>query len=210
MDSFTPTKNNLFRAQRLLEFSNRGYHLLDRKRNVLMRSLLNQIEKAKELSILLDEEFNKAILSAGHAGASMGFYAAEELSAAVPYMDNAIIRYRSTMGVELPIIDTMAATGKGLFYSLYRSNVSMDIALSRSRKLRENLFRFVEIETSIFRLSQEIKKIQKRANSIEKIQIPKYEAIVKMIQESLDSKEREDLFRLKMMKNKESKNKKTL
>jgi V/A-type H+-transporting ATPase subunit D len=50
----------------------------------------------------------------------------------------------------------------------------------------------------------EIKRTQKRANALQNIQIPKYEALVKMISEVLEEKEREDFFRLKVLKRKMS------
>jgi V/A-type H+-transporting ATPase subunit D len=48
----------------------------------------------------------------------------------------------------------------------------------------------------------EIKKTQKRTNALDRIQIPKYRALVKAIAETLEEKEREDFFRLKKVKKK--------
>jgi V/A-type H+-transporting ATPase subunit D len=48
----------------------------------------------------------------------------------------------------------------------------------------------------------EIKKTQKRANALDKIQIPKYAQTIKYIDEVLEEKEREDFFRLKRVKGK--------
>ena len=57
-----------------------------------------------------------------------------------------------------------------------------------------------QIENSAFKLAVEIKKTQKRANALEKIQIPRYTREIKFIQEVLEEKEREDFFRLKKVK----------
>lgn len=48
----------------------------------------------------------------------------------------------------------------------------------------------------------EIKKTQKRANALDKIQIPKFKGVVKNIENVLEEKEREDFFRLKKVKKK--------
>jgi V/A-type H+-transporting ATPase subunit D len=58
------------------------------------------------------------------------------------------------------------------------------------------------VEDSVYKLAMEIKRTQKRANALQNIQIPKYEALVKMISEVLEEKEREDFFRLKVLKKK--------
>ena len=57
-----------------------------------------------------------------------------------------------------------------------------------------------ELENSVYKLAMEIKKTQKRANALDKIQIPKYESTIKYIEEVLEEKEREDFFRLKKVK----------
>jgi len=59
-----------------------------------------------------------------------------------------------------------------------------------------------EIEDSVYKLAREIKRTQKRTNALKNIQIPKYEALVKSISEELEEKEREDFFRLKVLKRK--------
>ncbi len=64
------------------------------------------------------------------------------------------------------------------------------------------LYELAEIEDSVYKLATEIKRTQKRTNALKNIQIPKYEALVKMISEMLEEKEREDFFRLKVLKKK--------
>jgi V/A-type H+-transporting ATPase subunit D len=64
-----------------------------------------------------------------------------------------------------------------------------------------------EVENSVYKLAVEIKKTQKRANALENIQIPKYQDIVKYIQDALEEKDREDFFRLKVVKKKRVKKK---
>jgi len=64
-----------------------------------------------------------------------------------------------------------------------------------------------EIQTSVYRLAINISKTQKRANSLKNVMIPRYEGIVKNIQDVLDEKEREEFTRLKVIKKqKDSKN----
>ena len=64
------------------------------------------------------------------------------------------------------------------------------------------MYELAEIENAVYMISLEIKKTVKRANALEKIQIPRYEEAVKYISEVLEEKEREDFFRLKKVKSK--------
>ena len=57
-----------------------------------------------------------------------------------------------------------------------------------------------QIESSCIRLADEIKKTVKRANALDKIQIPRFENTVKYIEDILGEKEREDFFRMKKVK----------
>jgi len=56
-----------------------------------------------------------------------------------------------------------------------------------------------EIENSVYRLANAIKKTQRRANALKNIIIPKFEYTVKFITEALEEKDREDFSRLKVI-----------
>jgi V/A-type H+-transporting ATPase subunit D len=64
------------------------------------------------------------------------------------------------------------------------------------------LYELSEIEDSVYKLAMEVKRTQKRANALQNIQIPKYREIVGKILEVLEEREREDFFRLKIVKKK--------
>ena len=64
---------------------------------------------------------------------------------------------------------------------------------------------FTEIENSVYRLADSIKKTQKRANALKNIMIPKFEETVKFISDALDEKDREEFSRLKVIKKKKQK-----
>ena len=57
-----------------------------------------------------------------------------------------------------------------------------------------------EVDNSVYRLANAIKKTQTRANALKNIVIPRYQGIVKFISDSLDEKEREEFSRLKVIK----------
>ena len=57
-----------------------------------------------------------------------------------------------------------------------------------------------EVEISIYRLAQAIKKAQKRANALKNIVIPDLDNTIRFITEALEEKEREEFVRLKVIK----------
>ena len=58
-----------------------------------------------------------------------------------------------------------------------------------------------EVENSVYRLANNIRKTQKRANALKNISIPRFEETIKFISESLEEKEREEFSRQKVIKN---------
>lgn len=76
----------------------------------------------------------------------------------------------------------------------------MDIAAKKFLEIKYLIYELAEIENAVFKIAMEIKKTGKRANALDKIQIPRYEEAVKYIQDVLEEKEREDFFRLKKVK----------
>ncbi len=48
MNNMIPTKSNLIKSKTMLEFSIKGFDLLDKKRNVLIREMISYMERAKE------------------------------------------------------------------------------------------------------------------------------------------------------------------
>ena len=105
------------------------------------------------------------------------------------------------MGVEVPSI-IFERKGIEPKYGFYRSSASIDEARKEFNGVKYLTYELAEIENAVYRLAMEVKKTQKRANALQNIQIPKYEGIVKYVTEVLEEKEREDFFRLKIVKKK--------
>jgi V/A-type H+-transporting ATPase subunit D len=78
------------------------------------------------------------------------------------------------------------------------------VAFKKFQEVKELLFELSEIEDSVYKLAMEVKRTQKRANALQNIQIPKFRSLVKDITEVLEEREREEFFRLKVVKRKHS------
>lgn len=199
--NIAPTKSNLMASKATLEFSKKGYELLDQKRNVLIREIMGLLDRAKDIQLNINSNFREAYEALKMANLTMGVAAVEDIASSTPEDGEANIIFKSVMGVEIPIIRYEKEEAKPS-YSFYQTNASMDVAFRKFHEIKYFIMELAEIESSVYKLAVEIKKTQKRANALQNIQIPKYEEMVKFIQEALEEKDREDFFRLKIVKKK--------
>ena len=199
-----PTKGNLILAKNALALSREGYELMDKKRNILIRELMELIAEASELQEQIDTTFTNAYRALQRANIQMGIHEVEEIALCVPIEHSIRIKRRSVMGTEIPKVEYEKGERKPA-YSFYHTKLSLDEACQQFEQVKELTIRLAEIENSAYRLAYHIKKTQKRANALSHITIPKYERLEKEIQEYLEEKEREEFTRLKVMKKKETK-----
>lgn len=195
-----PTKANLIKAKSSLEFSKKGFELLDKKRTVLIREMMSLIDKAKAIQNQVTSTFEEAYEALKLVNMTMGINNVEEIAISIMKESKHDILPKSVMGVEIPKVKY---TEKKLDtqYGFFRSNPVLDIAVTKFREVKYLIYELAEVENSVFKLAMEIKKTQKRTNALEKIQIPKYSHQIKYIEETLEEKAREDFFRLKRVKN---------
>lgn len=204
MENIAPTKSNLINAQNSLEFSQKGFELLDQKRNVLIREMMSYMDRAEKLQKRINVIFTEAYSALRKANVTMGITKVEDIAMTIPQAVDFNVIFKSVMGVEVPHItyEEKDITPK---YSFYRSNSAMDMAYKRFNEVKYLIYELAEVENAVYKLAMEVKKTQKRANALQNIQIPKFKSLVKTIGDVLEEKEREDFFRLKVVKKKKSK-----
>ena len=123
-----------------------------------------------------------------------------DLVTATPIDYGISIAYRSVMGVEIPKI-TYHKQPMVCSYNMDRSNSKVDYAYECFYRVKELTVVLAEVENSVYRLANTIRKTQKRANALKNISIPRFEETIKFISESLEEKEREEFSRQKVIKN---------
>lgn len=196
---YSPTKANLLKSRENLAFSRKGFSLLDKKRTVLIREVMSLVEKANAIQLLVQEQFEEGYKALQVVNMTIGINNVEEIALSIPKDENFEILYRSIMGLEVPKVEYEKLQDYPT-YSFYRTNPAMDIAVKKFLEIKYLIYDLAEIENSVYKIAMEIKKTGKRANALDKIQIPRYEETVKYIQDVLEEKEREDFFRLKKVK----------
>ena len=194
-----PTKGNLMNAKKSLALARNGYELLDRKRNILIREMMTLIEHVNSIQEKIDKAYEEAYLALQTANVTNGF--CDDISKAVPVENGLHMDSRSVMGVEIPIltIDEQPRQ-KYMYYGMMATNSAVDKAYMLFTKVKYLTVELAEIENSVYRLADAIKKTQKRANALKNIMIPRFEETVKSISEALEEKDREEFSRLKVIK----------
>lgn len=193
------TKGNLISTQRSLALAKTGYELMDKKRNILIREMMLLVDKATSIQSEIDKVFSEAYASLIEANLSSGVI--QSIAEAVPVENGVRIRTKSVMGVEVPLVTLEEKREETVPYGLMETDDALDNAYSKFERVKELCVTLSEIENSVYRLAIAIKKTQRRANSLKNIVIPRQEATVKFIVNTLEEKEREEFSRMKIIKN---------
>lgn len=194
-----PTKGNLILAKNSLALANQGYELMDKKRNILIRELMELIDQAKDIQEQIDSTFTHAYKCLQHANIEHGISLVSQLAYTVPIEDSIKVKSRSIMGTEIPLVDYTPDENQPT-YSFSTTDESIDRAREAFRKVKELTIKLSMIENAAYRLATNIKKTQKRANALKNITIPTYTTLVSSISNALEEKEREEFTRLKVIK----------
>ena len=197
-DNIFPTKGNLMNVKKSLQLARMGFDLLDCKRNILIRELMTMVDSAKALRSQISSTYNRAYFALQRANITLGLI--EDVEKSIPIEDGLEIRYRSVMGVELPTVILDARPEPDFCYGFAGTNSQLDSAYLCFHKVKLLTAQLAEMENSIYRLANAIKKTQSRANALKNIIIPSFEFSSKFITDALEEKEREEFSRLKVNK----------
>ena len=198
-----PTKGNLINTKKSLGLARLGFELLDRKRNILVREMMMLIDTANAVQNEIDETYHEAYLALQTANITLGMCG--EIGQEIPVDTSVNITFRSIMGVEIPMV-TIDNPEIRPTYGLNTSNSLLDEAYLKFNKVKKLTAQLSEIENSVYRLADAVKKTQKRANALRNIMIPRFEETVKYITAALEEKDREEFSRLKVIKAQKLKN----
>ncbi len=199
-----PTKGNLIIAKNTLKLSRTGYELLDKKRNILIREMMDLIDAAKAIQDEIAETFAAAYDALQRANIELGITNVQRIGYAAPIENGITIKLRSVMGVTIPIVE-LSESEPVPVYGFANTSSTLDEAYIKFRDVKLLTRRLAQIENSGYRLADSIKKTQKRANALKNIMIPRYEEETKNIQNALEEKDIEEFSRLKAVKRQKEK-----
>jgi len=195
-----PTRSNLLKTKYALTLAQDGHDLLEQKREVLFIELMQIIHRLRDLEEEMAKKSALAFSALESAILSMGQEAVEWSALSVLGERTVEIIHRSVMGVPVVNLKEVKESFFGLQASMVGTNPALDEARKRFEELIEVICTWSEVEISVWRLANEIKKTQRRVNALENIFIPEYKQTVKAIDEVLEEGDREEFIRKKKVK----------
>lgn len=134
-----PTKGNLILAKNSLALSRQGFELMDKKRNILIREMMELIDQAKDIQAQIDETFRTAYAALQNANMELGIAFVQQVSYTVPVEDSVRIKTRSVMGTEIPLVEYDKQLTNTPTYAYYSTRVSLDQAKAAFEKVKSSL-----------------------------------------------------------------------
>jgi V/A-type H+-transporting ATPase subunit D len=199
-----PTRSNLIRIKKELQFAREGYEILDRKREVLTTELVRVAHEADLLQKEVWKILETAYRALEKAQLTLGSDNVEWAALAANKTVDVHLKLRGIMGVAIPVIEARGEPEK-MLYSLSGTNAALDEAGAAFREVLIKTPQLSMLVTTVWRLAGELRKTQRRVNALQHIFIPAYEETVIFIVSSLEEREREETFRLKWLKTKMAK-----
>lgn len=193
------TRSSLLLVRQRLHLAREGYRLLDRKRNVLILEILRMVEDAEHIQTKVVEQFHRAYMALQEARAAMGSERVQRFALSRPETVDIRITPRSIMGVVVPSVEgNLKAID--LSYGFGDTSVVLDQAQQEWSAVLALMGELSETVTTVWRLALELRRTQRRVNALENLFIPSYEETLQYIQDTLEEKDREELFRMKRAK----------
>ena len=206
IDGINPTRMELLSLKNRTKLAIKGHGLLKEKRDALIKEFFDILDRVKGIRENAEKSLKEANDALLEAQIAMGDLAVRKAALSVKESIDVEISSRSVMGVEIPILTIEGQDHHHyLHYGLRTTNSAIDKVYTKFTEVKNLTVELAEIENSVYRLADSIKKTQKRANALKNIMIPRFEETVKFISDALDEKDREEFSRLKVIKKKKQK-----
>ena len=207
-----PTRSELLEVKKRIKLTQSGYKILKMKRDGLILEFFKILEQAKEIREKVVRDHKVAMEKIAIAMSVDGAIPVKSAALALQNHPEVALRTKNVMGLVVPEIETTSIKSsidqRG--YGLIGTSTYIDEATKAFENLVETLILAAEIETTMKKLLDEIEKTKRRVNALEYKVIPELQEAEDFIEFRLEEMERENIFRLKRIKDKAEEREATL
>ena len=199
-----PTRKNLMQIEERIELSERGHDTLEQKRDGLIMEFMEILDQAQDVRSDLEANYEDAQRSIDMARAMEGDVAVRGAAAALKEHPEITTQSSNIMGVVVPQIES-SKVQKNLSergYGVLGTSARIDEAAEAYEELLETVILAAEVETAMKKMLDEIEKTKRRVNALEFKLLPELRENKEYIEQKLEEQEREEIFRMKKIKEK--------
>ncbi len=202
MPDVKTTRSELIGLKKKVKLAESGHKLLKKKRDGLILEFFAVLKDAKDIRKQLSGKYIHAASLLSQTVALEGSVEIKSLAMALKEKPSVDLKVRNIMGVTIPEVRTsrirksMAERG----YGLLGTSIRMEQTISAYEELLEAILKAAETETKLRKILLEIEKTKRRVNSLEFVLIPRLKSQAGFIRFRLEEMERENIFKMKMVK----------
>lgn len=202
MEQVNPTRMELIKKNAQIKLAEQGRDLLRQKMDALIQEffhILESVSKSREDLEIVADLAQHSLLTALAVDDSVTLKSASFATRKGLLLD---IKGKNIMGVPVPVIEKKRIAKSVLErgYSIIGVSGRIDEAAEKFEMELDLIIGLAETETALKRLGGEIQMTRRRVNALEQVLIPELKKQAKYIENTIDEREREDLFRLKKVK----------
>ncbi|MGL4560736.1 MAG: V-type ATP synthase subunit D [Brevinema sp.] len=202
-NNITPTKSNYTILKENLSLAKEGFSLLEQKREVLVMNLSSLIGSIRSKRAELDNSLIDVFTNLKALRLELGQYSLNMIVQNTRQDYEADIAMHSVMGVVVPklfFIDKDKEKKSPIPMGISGTTPAFDKMLLKIKSIRSLMSEVAYLESTAWKIVNEIKKTQRRINSLDNFVIPETATTMKFIKEILEEKDRETLFQVKRIK----------
>ena len=176
------------------------------KRDSLIMEFFKVLDKAKEIRGQITEKYRIARQKIAVAEAIEGAVGVKSAALSLIEVPSMELTTKNVMGIVVPQIKAKSVRKRldERGYGIIESSARIDEAAEAYEDLVEDIIVAAEAETTMRKLLDEIEKTKRRVNALEFKIIPDLKSAEAFIRLRLEELERENIFRLKMLKKSQS------
>lgn len=202
--NIAPTKSNQLELKRDLAMATEGFNLLEQKREILVMELMRLLDRVRQAQAEVKACQEQAYATLRQAVARNGSQRLRSVAGGIQYDHKVRTGTHVVAGVRVPEIHIE----QGAFHSQFGfggTDTLTDDTMAQFLELLTAISKLAELETAAWLLARELRKTQRRVNALEQIFIPDFKDTLHYIGETLEGKDLESFFVLKMIKKRKAK-----